>query len=129
MTMKIDEAIEVLEANYPTPNYTDLCKAVDLAISSLKKQKDNKWIPCSERMPEEHEWLGTKEFGTTISDIVNITFDVNGKRFVKVMSLQNGELSDSDKKAMDIFHKGWKMLAWMPLPESYKEGADDGEMA
>ena len=83
------------------------------------------WIPVSERLPDEQEWLGTKMFGTTISDKICITFDDNGKRFVKVMSLQNGELSDSDKKMMDVFHKGWKMLAWMPLPTPYKGGDNE----
>ena len=81
----------------------------------------DEWTLCSERLPKEHEWVGTKMFGTTISDNVHITFDVNGKRFVRTMSLQNGKLSDSDKKTMDVFHKGWKMIAWMPLPEPYQE--------
>ena len=84
----------------------------------------DEWIPCSERLPEEHEWVGTKHFGTTISDKVHITFDVNGERFVKTLSLQNGELSNYEKRSMDAFYKGWKMLAWMPLPEPW-EGADD----
>ena len=79
------------------------------------------WIPCSERLPEEHEWVGTKQFGTTISDTVHITFDVNGKRFVKTLSLQNGELSNYEKRSMDALYKGWKMLAWMPLPKPYEE--------
>ena len=83
--------------------------------------KRGEWIPCSERLPEEHEWIGTKEFGTTISDKVHITFDVNGDRFVKTLSLQNGELSNYEKRSMDAIHKGWKMLAWMPLPKPYKE--------
>ena len=116
----------------------NVCMASDVTISTSDGEIEcpggqfpnvpdtniGEWIPCSERLPEEHEWIGTKEFGTTISDEVNITFDVNGKRFVNVMHLQNGELSGSDKKGMDVFHKGWKMLAWMPLPEPWK-GADD----
>lgn len=80
------------------------------------------WIPCSERLPEEHEWIGTKRFGTTISDNVHITFDVNGERIVRTLSLQNGELSNHEKHIMDTFYKGWKMIAWMPLPEPYKGG-------
>ena len=80
------------------------------------------WIPCEERLPEEREWIGTKQFGTTISDIVLITFDVHGEKFVKPMSLQNGELSRADKKTMDAFYKDWNMLAWMPLPEPYHSG-------
>ena len=80
------------------------------------------WIPISKGLPEEHEWVGTKEFGTTISDKVHITFDVNGERFVKTLSLQNGELSSYEKRTMDTFYKGWKMIAWMPLPKPYKGG-------
>ena len=94
-------------------------------IKTIKSMPStDQWIPFSERSPEEHEWIGTKKFGTTISDKVHITFDVNGERFVKTLSLQNGELSNHEKHIMDTFYKGWKMIAWMPLPEPYKE---DGE--
>lgn len=93
-------------------------------LMKMVESKQGEWIPCSERLPEEHEWVGTKKFGTTISDKVHITFDVNGERFVKTLSLQNGELSNYEKQSMDAFYKGWKMLAWMPLPEPW-EGADD----
>lgn len=81
----------------------------------------DQWIPCSERLPEEHEWIGTKLFGTTISDNVHITFDVNGERFIRTLPLQNGELSSQEKYIMDTFYKGWKMIAWMPLPEPYSK--------
>ena len=57
-------------------------------------QPEPQWIPVSERMPEEHEWLGTKKFGTTISDEVYVTFEnEKGERFCKHMSFQNGKLS------------------------------------
>ena len=80
-----------------------------------------RWIPCSERMPEEHEWLGTKKFGTTISDEVYVTFEnEKGERFCKHMSFQNGELSRYDQFHMDTWFKGSKPIAWMPLPEAYK---------
>ena len=101
----------------------------DKTAAIFKRLRDlpstDQWIPCSERLPEEHEWIGTKMFGTTISDEVCITFDKNGERFVKVMSLQNGKLSNSDKETMDVFHKGWKMIAWMPLPEPYRKGGTE----
>lgn len=101
--------------------HREYVEALRMAIEALSADAVQGWVPCSERLPEEHEWIGTKMFGTTISDEVCITFDKNGERFVRVMSLQNGKLSDSDKKTMDVFHKGWKMLAWMPLPEPDKK--------
>lgn len=36
--MEIEEAIEVLEKNYPDPCYSMLREAVDIAILALKKQ-------------------------------------------------------------------------------------------
>lgn len=95
----------------------DAIKTTMNEISSAEAQ----WIPCSERLPKEHEWIGTKAFGTTISDEVLVTFDVDGTRFVKPLSLQNGKLSRPDAQTMDAFHKGWKMLAWMSLPEPYRK--------
>ena len=92
--------------------------ALDKAIEALEQIK---WIPCSERLPEEREWLGTKKFGTTISDEVYVTFEnQKGERFAKHLSFQNGKLSDFDQRTIDVFYKGSKPIAWMPLPEPYK---------
>ena len=94
------------------------------AVKALPSADIPQWIPCSERMPEESEWIGTKEFGTTISDEVLVTFESRGKRFVKPMHFQNGELGGMDKHTMDAFYGEWKVVAWMPLPEPWK-GTDD----
>ncbi len=95
--------------------------SAEIADAICNGEPKTGWIPVSEGLPEEHEWIGTKKFGTTISDKVHITFDVNGERFVKTLCLQNGELSDYEKRSMDAFHEGWKMIAWMSLPEPYRE--------
>lgn len=116
--MTREEAIQIIS----TIVYdSDFAEAKRMAIEALRKTK---WIPISERLPEEHEWIGTKTFGTTISDKVLVTFDVDGTRFVKPLSLQNGKLSRPDTQTMDVFYKGWKMLAWMPLPEPYREDSE-----
>ena len=120
--MKRSEAIQILdnERKAYIIKGCKLDKAIDMAIEALSAEAE--WIPISEGLPKEHERVGTKQFGTTISDKVHITFDVNGERFVKTLSLQNGELSNYEKRTMDTLHKGWKMIAWMPLPEPYKGG-------
>ena len=82
------------------------------------------WIPVSERLPEEKEWIGTKKFGTTISDKIVITFEAKGHRFVRVMRLQNGDLGPSEKRTMDVFYEDWRMIAWMPLPIPYREESE-----
>ena len=84
-------------------------------------QPSPQWILCTERMPEEHEWIGTKKFGTTISDEVYVTFEnEKGERFCRHLQFQNGELSRYDQFHMNTWHDGSKPIAWMPLPEAYK---------
>jgi len=91
------------------------------AVNNLPPaQPEPHWIPCSERMPEEHEWIGTKKFGTTISDEVYVTFEnEKGERFCRHMKFQNGELSRYDQFHMDTWFKGSKPIAWMPLPKPF----------
>ena len=93
-------------------------------INNLPSADRPHWIPVTERLPEEREWIGTEKFGTTISDKVLVTFESRGERFVKPMKFQNGELGGMDKHTMDAFYDEWEAIAWMPLPEAYRE---DGE--
>ena len=74
-----------------------------------------KWIPCSERLPEH-----TDEYNVTIgvSDMAGYCEYVTTLKYV----IMNGK------------HIGWKIpkhfdeiiriIAWMPLPEPYKESED-----
>ena len=79
------------------------------------------WIPCSERLPGEREWIGTKKFGTTISDEVYVTFEgPTGERFCKHLSFQNGKLSPHTQREIDVWYKGSIPIAWMPLPKPYE---------
>lgn len=103
--------------------------AVKYTLSMLPSaQPEQKWILCDERMPEEHEWIGTKRFGTTMSDEVYVTFENSkGERFTKHLHFHNGELSRYDKTHMDAWFKDYKPIAWMPLPEPYHpEGEEHG---
>lgn len=82
---------------------------------------ESQWILFSEELPEEHEWVGTKEFGTTISDEVYVTFEgPTGERFCKHVSFQNGKLSSYTQREIDVWYKGSVPIAWKPLPEPYK---------
>lgn len=82
------------------------------------KADAERWIQCTERMPEEREWLGTKRFGTTKSDEVYVTFEnPKGERFCRHLSFQNGKLSAFDQSTIDAFFKGSRPVAWKPLPE------------
>lgn len=88
-------------------------------LKELKELREQtSWIPVSDQMPEEHEWIGTKQFGTTISDEVYVTFETpKGDRFTQHLSFQNGKLSRFDQQTIDAFYKGSVPISWKPLPE------------
>lgn len=102
----------------------DCINGVEEVLRSLPPaQPEPQWILCSKKMPEEHEWIGTKKFGTTISDEVYVTFEnEKGERFCKHLSFQNGKLSRYDQFHMDTWFKGSKPIAWMPLPKPFEGG-------
>lgn len=105
-----------------TYDITILCESRE-EQEEVRKTLENlpRWILCSERMPKEREWIGTKRFGTTISDEVYVTFkSPNGERFCKHIRFQNGKLNSADQHTIDTIYKGSKPIAWMPLPEAYK---------
>jgi hypothetical protein len=84
-------------------------------------EQEQQWILCSEKMPEEREWIGTKKFGTTISDEVYVTLETtDGKRFCDHIRFQNGKFSLSKQAELDAISKGTKPIAWMKLPELYQ---------
>jgi hypothetical protein len=83
------------------------------------------WIPCSERLPEEYDWYGAKEYGQK-SDTVLVTMInkdvVNGKRepyrgdrFIHIGRFMSGRFIDN------VYTDYFKPVAWMPFPEPYGE--------
>ena len=120
---KVCRILDDVLANRPTER-DSLIVAVRKAFDALEQSK---WTLCSKRMPEEREWIGTKIFGTTISDEIYVTFEApDGQRFTDHISFQNGKLSASDAERMRVWYKGAKPIAWMPLPEPYQGGGQDG---
>lgn len=109
------------------PFETDICVSMIMEIDETPTiVPEQKWILCSDRMPEEHEWIGTKRFGTTISDEVYVTFEApDGQRFADHISFQNGKLSRSDEHKMRVVYNGAKPIAWQPLPEPYKGDSNE----
>lgn len=95
-------------------------------IDIIKKQpKVGEWIPVSERLPEEHDSIFAKLYGTdkwdsklhrTVSNrvLVTIKYD-DGTRIVKESHTYDGKWRD-EKRCIYC-----KVEAWMPMPEFYKE--------
>ena len=131
--MTLDETIKYLEKMVEIGETYEVSKVVEehrqLAewLKELKQLRERtRWILCSEKMPEEKEWIGTKQFGTTISDKVFVTLENSkGERYTQYLSFQNGKLSTTDQSTVDTFFKGGTPIAWMPKPEPYKAESEE----
>lgn len=112
---------QILEERDKFITYLELIDELQEAIE--QDEKENGWIPVSERLPEdEKEYLVTlkKVYGTpeTLFGIANyLKFgDAGYWNERKYGYLEWDKYSDGHGGT-----KMYKVIAWMPLPELYKE--------
>lgn len=105
----------------------EICDSMDTLRWLTEKADAFEWIPVTERLPEEHESIFAKLYGTDRWDnnlwrarskevLVTIEYE-DGARTVKSSHTTDGKWV-IEKKAK--FSK-CKVIAWMPFPEPYKE--------
>ena len=123
--------IEESVAKYSGYYTTDMLTMWGLFSQMIKElpsvtQKSGEWIPVSERLPENHR-------------AVNITWvnhnpyyaDIKDKPFVATAHYHNGKwfwfsvvcedyLMEYGQCDCDVMGEDIEVIAWMPLPESYK---------
>ena len=81
------------------------------AIERIKEIPSvSQWIPCSERLPERN--------GVYPVTVVNFG---NEWRLVDDAGYINGEWYTYSGEVYSDWHKGFRIIAWMPLPEPYRE--------
>lgn len=110
--MTREEAIEELKARKEHYEMGDGCEflveALEMGIKALEQEP--KWIPVSERLPEENgQYLVTVKNLTGYEQLYNNVFEC--EFFEK-----------------DWIFKGWKdnkVIAWMPLPQPYKAESEE----
>ena len=92
-------------------------------------QPEQRWIPCSERLPEERDWyLGIfKEPDTgwinPIPFICDYLLGTKTKATTKEGWILKGH---TDREEYIDYYFNLECVAWMPLPEPYKGGEQDG---
>ena len=107
-------------------------RAVEIIRSHMDEAKNDDWIPCSERLPEEHDstfaiykdtHLWSKSMFEKVSDLVNITYELeDGTRKTGTSYTLDGKWKI--EKENRVVKK--KVVAWRPLPEPCR-AADDSK--
>lgn len=97
--------------------------ALQMAITALHNQPV--WIPVSERLPEERDSIFAKFKGTdkwkkgmfekTSSTVIVTVCSDDGSRRTTTANTIDGRWKT------DIILSGDEVIAWMPLPEPYRE--------
>jgi len=104
--MTNEEAIKVIKAT--SGGYDDLCQALEMAIKALEESK-TEWIPVTERLPKDESKV--------------LVCNKDGK-----IELTSGSRSTECDGSFIWYTSGWRfgaVVAWMPLPKPYEEGAEE----
>ena len=111
--------------NQPRTAQECYCSSFETLQELVDKADPLEWIPVSERLPEEHDSIFAKLYGTDKWDdafwrtksnrvLVTVAYD-DGTRIVKESYTRDGEWKD-EKNIIN-----YKVVAWMEMPEPYKE--------
>lgn len=118
--LSVEEAVELLkekrmEINYQVNGTTRFSKALDMAIKALEQTR---WIPFSERLPEESgAYLVWMIWGDEEPTYSIINFDADYNEFGEWMEqYDNNTLGVPNM----VFRTYIDVFAWMPLPSSYQ---------
>lgn len=108
--------------------YSNACGTLQELVD---KADPLEWIPVSEKMPEEHDSIFARLYGTdkwndafwrTKSKEVLVTIEYeDGTRIVASSHTTDGKWSIEKETTLIKF----KVVAWMPLPNPYKENQNE----
>lgn len=125
---KVCRILDDVLANRPTERDA-LIVAVRTAFDELKEHKTGRWIPCSERLPEE-------AYSVVVTwkndDPASYYQYILGKHYTGVAHFKNGKwfwyssvtedvLMEYGRCDSEEFDEAIHVLAWMPLPAPYTE--------
>lgn len=104
---KLSEAMEKLAEFEEKEKCGEWLDAIELAKIAIALQSQ-KWIPCSERLPEDESYILVSFENSTMPDIARYEGNDEGGTFYP----------GDDEKSYQSY--GFFVNAWMPLPEPYK---------
>ena len=116
---------------YPLPSDDEIYNAQMVLLKLVDKEESFEWIPVSERLPEEYDSVFAELYGTdkwddtlwrTRSKRVLVTIEhESGVRSVTESYITDGKWTLGKRATLSKY----KVVAWMPLPNPYKEKEND----
>ena len=115
---------QISEAATEACGYSPLTKVISEEEVNRILEQESGWIPCSEKLPEEHDSMfikfkGTKKWSTAMferkSDEVIVTVADDAGRTVTT----SAHTTDGKWRCDLVRIPGYRIVAWMPLPEPY----------
>lgn len=114
-----------LVGSMPSTQQQDIARDIATIIENEKDMrvvlKQPRWIPCSERLPDEDFWSGRgRQFSNHV--IVTIVNHANDdEHFTDMAQTVDGIWQLSHDVDGDCSLPNWcEVIAWMPLPKPYK---------
>ena len=120
-----------IDATWFEPSYTDPLNVLTEVRDRLKAlpsaQPEQRWIPCSEKLPEEDtEVLISYRYKEGEGDTDNVNIDITSYGTTCFGGREIHTLKEW-RQPFDYFHANYEVIAWMPLPEPYKAESEDKE--
>lgn len=113
-----EQALDIIGANASHKAWAIL-SAIDNA--PIIEQPEERWISCSERLPEEDtEVLISYRYKEGEGDTDHVNIDITSYGTVCFGGREIHTLKEW-RQPFDYFHANYEVIAWMPLPEPYKE--------
>ena len=113
------------------PSENEIYGAMALLRKLVNKPDSFEWIPVSKKLPDEHDSIFAKLYET---DVVNdMLWRTRSKEVLVTIEYENGERTVKSSHTTDgkwWIEKGttlskFKVIAWMPMPEPYKENENE----
>ena len=117
-----EKAIQWMEENNAAN--TPLSVISYLEAKGRLRGKDERWIPCSERLPEDDvEVLISYRYKEGEGDTSHTDIDITtyGQMYFGGNKVGNYK---HWRAPFEYFESNYEVIAWMPLPEPYKEVED-----
>lgn len=130
--MTIDRAIEILDPEH-RENYDGMDEVNEACRMGMEALKRTKWIPCSERMPEDLVlvnvvWVN-RDPPTYYEKIKNVPISGTACRYKGNWYWDSpaciDQLAETGENKFDLVDDGIDLTHWQPLPEPPEKG-DDG---